>query len=96
MNSILEEAKKIRQERQTQYDVPENNFRRIADLWNAYLKNRERAVSGQGLPLDEADIARMMILFKISRDMWEYKYDNAVDIAGYADCLAQVQGEYEH
>lgn len=39
-----------------------------------------------------ADWAKMMIADKLSRDAEQPKEDNALDVAGYAACLAEVRG----
>lgn len=83
--NILEEAISVVFERQGSYDAPENNFNRIADFWNAYIKNKpEHKV------FDATDVSIMMILLKIARLTFQYKEDSVVDIAGYAQCLSQI------
>lgn len=82
---ILEEAKKIVcTDRNAQYGEPEDNFRRVADLWTAYL--------GPEAPraLTPADVANMMILFKVARSYANSKTDTWVDIAGYAACGGEI------
>ncbi|WP_130837539.1 DUF6378 domain-containing protein [Lachnoclostridium sp. Marseille-P6806] len=79
---ILNEAKKcVCTDRNEQYGEPEDNFKMIAALWNAYLKNIDL--------LDSQDVANMMILFKVARNATALdnpKPDNWIDIAGYAAC----------
>lgn len=70
--------------REEDYGSPEDNFRTIAELWQAYIKARcvSAGVSVNMLP---EDVACMMILLKIARiaggsgtnDCW-------IDAAGYA------------
>jgi len=77
---ILNEAHKIiNGERQDQYGNPEDCFSRIAELWSAYLQYYEASA----VNLKPADVALMMVLFKIAR--WEHKgnRDSMVDAAGY-------------
>ena len=85
--SILDEAREyITKDRNSSYDEPENNFSRIAMLWNAYLlgKNIEAQIGPH-------DVAILMALMKIgrlafnpqSRDQW-------VDAAGYMACGAEI------
>lgn len=77
----------VTQNRNVEYGDAEDNFRNIADLWNAYFLGRF-FISGRMAP---HDVAILMILVKVarliqtptSRDSW-------VDIAGYAACGAQV------
>lgn len=61
--------------RQENYGSPEDNFRRIADLWTDYL-NRG---------IEPHDVAIMMILMKAARLMNNPSHlDSWIDIAGYA------------
>lgn len=61
--------------RQENYGSPEDNFRRIADLWTDYL-NRD---------IEPHDVAIMMILMKAARLMNNPSHlDSWIDIAGYA------------
>lgn len=63
--------------RAADYGEPVDNFRRIANLWTAYLDGKTE--------LDEADAAIMQGLIKIAR-LRETKghWDSWVDLAGYA------------
>lgn len=85
-DEILETAKQtVCHDRNSQYGEPEDNFRRIADLWTAYL--------GPELPrvLTAVDVSNMMILFKVARNIANFrKTDNWVDIAGYAACGGEI------
>jgi hypothetical protein len=88
---VLEEALKcVNGEREKQYGSPEDNFRRIADLWSTYLTSLfedEKVV----VDIDPIDVAKMMILFKIARSNGdEDKLDNYVDMIGYAACGAEI------
>jgi hypothetical protein len=86
--NILEEASKVIFQRQGTYDSPENNFSRIADLWNAYLKGKTNP-----LPLTKKDVAMMMVLMKIGREVFQHKIDNLVDAAGYIQCAQIIEEE---
>ena len=88
--NILEEAIKVTQERQVAYDKPEDNFNRICTRWNNYLSDKY-----PGIQLEPKDVAIMMIDMKLARIQWKYSRDSTVDIAGYAHCLARIEGEYE-
>lgn len=86
--SILDKAKRITSgDRQKDYGHPKENFKRIADLWNAYLKNRKE--SGE---ITVEDIAWMMVLLKIARDQNKPTYDNLLDSIGYVRTLAMIRG----
>ncbi len=70
-------------DRNTDYAPPEENFQRIADLWNLYLEGR-----GEVTPYDTAI---MMVLVKVARiQASPHLMDHLVDIAGYAACAADV------
>lgn len=69
-------------DREGQYGSPEDNFRRIADLWTAYWG---------GYPFEPKDVAMMMSLLKIARTATgKHKDDNYIDLAGYAACGAEL------
>ena len=84
---VLDEAKKaVLHDRAGTHGKPENTFRSIAMLWEAYL----------GVNIDESDVARMMILLKVARSQQNMTYaDNYVDIAGYAACGAELAPELD-
>lgn len=79
--SVLDEAATIIQgARNTDYGPPERNLTRIANLWTDYLETEITA----------RQVAMMMILLKVSRDVTSPKRDNVVDIAGYAALADEV------
>lgn len=84
---LLEEAAKITNgERQDHYGTPENNFARIAALWNNYL-----GIQDAHFLLGPSDVAAMMILLKVARLASDSKHlDSWVDIAGYASCGGEI------
>jgi len=87
MGTILDDAAILTAgPRQRDYDHPLPNHQRIARLWNAYLDCREEP-EGKVTP---EDVAHMMILLKIGRNVFTPKRDNLVDICGYARCLEQM------
>lgn len=80
--------KAVNGERQQTYGSPERSFQRIAQFWTAYL-HRDH------IPLNELDVAKMMILFKLARTGERAYLDNWVDIAGYAACAGEIEdGSY--
>jgi hypothetical protein len=86
--TILEEAAEITAgPRERDYDHPLPNHLRIARLWNAYFACRKEPTA----ELDAEDVARMMILLKIARDVFTPKRDSLVDIVGYARCLERIR-----
>lgn len=80
---LLEQAAKITNgERQDHYGTPEDNFTRIAELWNAYTCTAQFSAH---------DVAAMMILLKVARIASDPKHlDSWVDIAGYASCGGEI------
>lgn len=73
-------------ERGIDYDAPEDNFARIAAVWNMLLD--EKLEFGY---ITEGDVARMMIAVKLVRDAHTPKRDNRVDLVGYTRCLERVE-----
>lgn len=74
-SECLDEAKRIvTVDRNKPHGEPEDNFALIASLWGAYLQK----------DLVPADIANLMILFKVARNASNCKADNWIDICGYA------------
>lgn len=83
--SILLEAERIvNGQRRGTYGTPENNFQRIADLWNAYLNGKPEGA----MPITGQDTALLMILLKVARLIESPRHrDSVVDVAGYAACI---------
>lgn len=83
---IAEDAiRTINGERQDQYGNPEDSFKLIAALWDAYL----------GTKVTPPMVADMMILLKIAREAdGKGKKDNMVDLIGYAMLGARMR-EYD-
>ena len=73
----------VMSDRNQDYAPPEQNFQRIADLWNTYLDGRSEVTP--------YDTSIMMVLVKVARVMQSpHLVDHLVDIAGYAACAADV------
>jgi len=86
--SLLDEAKRLTsKDRQKNYGHPKDNFKRIADLWNAYLSNRQNPET----EITTEDVAWMMVLLKIARDLNRPTKDNLVDAVGYTRTLAMIR-----
>ena len=83
---VLEEAKRcVLQDRNNAYGGPEVSFNVIANLWDSYLIARKHTA------ITAADVAAMMILLKVARLAGNPTHlDSAIDVAGYAACLAEV------
>jgi hypothetical protein len=78
-------------DREQTYDDPNKNFRKIARMWSGMLDKKLLR------PITPQDVALMFILLKISRESFQPKRDNRVDIIGYTLCLQRimVREEYE-
>ncbi len=81
MTSMTEEAKQIVDgKRQEDYGNINDSFQRIAGLWSAYT----------GFTIDKYDVAKMMMLLKISRAKNGNHRDSYVDIVGYVECVDKL------
>lgn len=71
----------IHGERRGQYGEPSESFKRIGELWSAYL----------GVEVSALDFVNLMILMKVSRAKSGYHDDSYLDVAGYAGLSEQVR-----
>ncbi len=85
---ILDKAKEcVCGQRQQDYGTPEDNFRRIAGLWNVYLSD----ALNLDVEIGPVDVANMMVLLKVARISSGHATDDSfVDIAGYAACGGEI------
>ena len=75
-------------DRQQSYGTPEQNFNRIAELWTAFLQNRDEERLDY---ITAKDVAIMMMLLKVARLMsGTSTQDSWIDIAGYAACGCEL------
>lgn len=82
--NILREAERIvNGDRQLEYGDKKECFTRIANMWAAYL----------GTEVSAFDVAHMMIMLKLARNVHKYKRDSMVDVAGYAYCADKIHDE---
>jgi hypothetical protein len=79
--------------REEDYGNPENCFMLIADLWTEYICMKAEIYSE--IKVEPRDVADMMMLLKIARNVVGGKTDNYVDIAGYAACAGEIISEEE-
>lgn len=88
---ILHAAEKcVCGQRETDYGTPENNFKAIAELWEAYLN--KACTRGVNVRVEAKDVAVMMALLKIARiAAGGGKADSWIDLAGYAACGAECE-----
>lgn len=92
---ILHAAEKcVCGQRETDYGTPEDNFKAIAELWEAYLN--KACTRGVNVRVEAKDVAVMMALLKIARiAAGGEKADSWIDLAGYAACGAECEGVTE-
>ena len=86
---ILDEAEKnVNGQRTQDYGTPEDSFKTIAALWNAYFQYQSKGIPN----IKPHDVALMMGLLKVGRLVAtpEHK-DSWVDLAGYAACGAECK-----
>ena len=85
--SICEEALRIQGgDRQQDYGSPAKNLSEIGASWEWYLKTNCNVT----ITISARDVAHMMILMKIARNVHKPKRDNWVDIAGYSQCGGKI------
>ncbi len=84
---LIEAAGLVAGQRDSTYGPPAVNWGRIADALNAVYGPR---LDEPGFRFTAADVAVIMIVTKLSRQVHVSKYDNWLDIAGYAACGAEV------
>lgn len=74
-------------DREDDYGHPRRSFTRIAALWSVLLG--DKLEDGEWIAPD--DVARMMVAFKLSRDVSNAKRDNRVDAIGYLISLDRLE-----
>ena len=86
----LDKAKQEVSSRSSSYGSPEDNFRRIANLWNAHYENSlDRTDCAEYF--NASDVAIMLGLVKVARlESNPNHADSWIDLAGYAGCGAEV------
>lgn len=79
---LREAADLIDGDRNVSYGTPTQNFTNIAEMWTTRLRHKLK----DGTELDAVDVADLMILLKVARNIAQVKRDSYVDVAGYAGC----------
>ena len=84
---VLAAAELSVKDREGHYGSPQQNFDRIAALWNVILGDKMH-IDNQVLA---ADVAMMMVAVKLARLIETPDHeDSAVDAAGYAALLQEI------
>lgn len=95
VETVLEEANRIIYgDREQTYGHPSKNFDATASLWNGYL-DAKYGGAGSGVSINATDVAHMMMLLKMARELHIHKRDNVVDMAGYAGCIQKMHDYVE-
>lgn len=81
----IKEALEIVAERGKVYGGQIDGFAMTAKMWSAYF----------GIPITPENVAMAMLLNKVARQRMTHKHDNLVDIAGYAECVDEMNAEAE-
>jgi hypothetical protein len=76
----IEKAMEVIKDRGEVYGHPANVHAKVARLWSAYL----------GTDIEAKDVALMMLLFKLGREMNSHNEDNVVDAHGYLSAYERI------
>ena len=86
-DSILTEAERlVTTDRQETYGPPHEDFAKTAEFWSTLLSAR----NGRRVTVTNQDVALMMVLLKVSRELHTPTRDNLVDAAGYLATLQMI------
>lgn len=86
--NLLDQAGRVIAQRRSTYGPPAEHFAKTVAAVNGIFAHKLRE------PLTVADWAMIMILDKCARHQGRSKSsDTPVDLAGYAACLAEVEGK---
>ena len=84
---VLAAAEAAVKNRDDDYGSPQENFERIAAIWNVVLAGK----LGKEHEINAVDVAMMMIGIKLARLIESPDHqDSAVDAAGYAALLQEI------
>ena len=76
-------------ERDRTHGSKRENFRKIAEMWNAYLRIKPAFED-----LTEADVGHLMVLLKVARTQHgAFNADDYIDMCGYAGCAGEIAAE---
>lgn len=82
-------AELVNAERQDDYGHPLTNHERIASIWNVVLGPKLTK------PITPREVCLCMIGVKLSREVNKPKHDNIMDIAGYCNCIEEIDAVTE-
>ena len=78
--------------RNEEYGQPEDSFEAIASVWQGYIEALASAGSAWPPKLGASNVADMLLLMKMCRNLHQPKRDSFVDMIGYALCGARIAG----
>ncbi len=92
---LLEAHKIVNGDRQQSYGNPEDTHRVIAEMWSGFMRAKiSTDVIDYHAMISPKDVALMMVLFKIGRELnGAGCEDNMVDAAGYIALAADMNEE---
>lgn len=96
---LLEAHKIINGDRQQSYGNPEDTHGIIAELWSGYMRAKSLTIGVRNYlaPITQKDVALMMVLFKIGRELnGAGCKDNMIDSAGYIALAADMNEEQDN
>ena len=83
-NKLFEKCLKILKDRRSNYGEVHESFKRVADLWTYFVKNNSNIhCECDRVYFTARDVALMMALFKISREVNKHSLDNIIDTINY-------------
>lgn len=93
--TLAEALECVTKDRNADYDIPERNFKVIADLITTYI-NARCGMNYPEIQIMPHDVAVMLMLVKVARVVTSPdKHDHWIDIAGYAACGAECVAQAE-
>ena len=80
---VLQEAERLTcGDRNRTYGPPTQNFKNIAEFWTTRIGHKLK----DGETITSTDVADLMVLLKVARNIAQIKKDNFVDAAAYSAC----------
>jgi Domain of unknown function (DUF4406)/Domain of unknown function (DUF6378) len=82
---LLEALRIVHTDRGADYGSPLEDFTRTGRMWGAILDLED--------DVEPREVALCMAALKLSREAHQHKRDSLVDVAGYIETLAMIEGE---